>query len=146
MAIPLLQAAQTFRELLKPQMHADERRLNEISERVIGCAYTISNVLGAGFLERVYENALTHELRKSGLLVLQQQAILVKYDGVVVGEYIVDLLVEGEVLVELKAAKTLDDVHAAQCLNYLKATGLRLCLLVNFGKPRVEVRRIVLGL
>jgi GxxExxY protein len=127
-------------------MNADERRLNEISERVIGCAYTISNVLGAGFLERVYEKELTHELRKSGLSILQQQAILVKYDGVVVGEYVVDLLVEREVLVELKAAKTLDDIHAAQCLNYLKATGLRLCLLMNFGRPRVEVKRIVLGL
>jgi GxxExxY protein len=127
-------------------MNADERRLNEVSERVIGCAYTISNVLGAGFLERVYENALTHELRKSGLSVLQQQVILVKYDGVVVEEYVGDLLVEREVLVELKAAKTLDDIHAAQCLNYLKATGLRLCLLVNFGRPRVEVGRIVLGL
>jgi GxxExxY protein len=127
-------------------MNADERRLNEISERVIGGAYTISNVLGAGFLERVYENALAHELRKSGLLVHQQQAIAVKYDGIIVGEYVVDMLVEREVLVELKAAKVLDDVHAAQCLNYLKATGLRLCLLMNFGRPRVEVKRIVLGL
>jgi GxxExxY protein len=127
-------------------MNADERRLNEISERVIGCAYTISNVLGAGFLERLYENALAHELRKSGLLVHQQQAIAVKYDGIIVGEYAVDMLVEREVLVELKAAKGLDDVHAAQCLNYLKATGLRLCLLMNFGRPRADVKRIVLGL
>jgi GxxExxY protein len=65
------------------------------------------------------------------------------YDGVPVGEYTADLLVEGVLLVELKAVKELDDIHLAQCLNYLKATNLRLCLLMNFGKPKLEVRRVV---
>lgn len=117
-------------------------KLNPITEKIIGCAYTISNTLGNGFLEKVYENALVHELRKSGLKIEQQHSIQVWYDGIVVGEYIADLLVEDAVLVELKAVKVLDAIHQAQCIHYLKATGLRLCLLLNFGSPRVEVKRL----
>ncbi len=117
--------------------------MDKLSERIIGCAYTVSNVLGAGFLEKVYENALAHELRKAGLQVEQQRPLRVMYDGVMVGDYAADLLVEGCILIELKAVRESDDIHMAQCLNYLKATGLTLCLLINFGKPRVEVRRIV---
>src|SRR5574340_1095868 len=125
-------------------MNTDERReqLNEISRRIIGCAYTVSNTLGCGFLEKVYENALAHELRKAGMKVEQQRPIVVQYDGVVVGEYFADLLVEDSVVVELKAAKALDEIHLAQCLNYLKATRLSLCLLLNFGSPKVEIRRV----
>jgi GxxExxY protein len=126
-------------------MSADKHRLNQITERVIGCAYTVSNSLGCGFLEKVYENALVHELRKNGLKTEQQQPIQVHYDDVLVGDYVADVLVEGRVLVELKAVKALDDVHVAQCLNYLKATGLHVCLLLNFANPRLEVRRIVHG-
>ena len=103
----------------------------------------MANDLGSGFVEKVYENALAHELRKAGLDIKQQYGIQVAYDGVIVGEFATDLLVEECVLVELKAAKALDDVHKAQCLNYLKATGLRVCLLVNFGSPRVQIKRIV---
>ena len=106
--------------------------INEITEKIIGYAYTVSNALGARFLKKVYENALAHELRMAGLLVTQQNPIVVRYDGIVVGEYAVDLLVEDSVLVELKTAKSLDDVHLAQCLNYRKATGHRICLLLNF--------------
>jgi len=116
--------------------------MNELTEKVIRCAFTVSNTLGCGFLEKVYENALTHELRKTGLKAEQQHGITVYYDGVAVGEYTADLLVEGVLLVELKAVKDLDDIHLAQCLNYLRATKLRLCLLMNFGKPKLEVRRI----
>jgi len=122
---------------------ASEEELNQITERVIGCAYTVSNGLGAGFLEKVYENALAHELRKNGLTVTQQHPVQVFYDGVAVGEFVADLLVENEVLVELKTVKAFDDVHLAQCLNYLKATGKSLCLLLNFGTPRVQVKRVV---
>ena len=124
-------------------MIADVDKLNEVTKRIIGCAYAVSNGLGAGFLEKVYENALAHELRKAGLRVEQQRPLRVQYDGVVVGEYTADLLVEDCILVELKAVKALDDIHLAQCLNYLKATGLSLCLLINFGKPKVDVRRVV---
>jgi GxxExxY protein len=122
-------------------MTEQDKALSEISERIIGCAFTVSNSLGTGFFEKVYENALAHEMRKRGLVVAQQHPIVVRYDGVIVGEYVADFLVEHLVLVELKHAKLLDDVHVAQCLNYLKATGLHLCLLINFGKPRVEIRR-----
>ena len=123
-------------------MNTDKTRLNAISERIIGGAFAVSNTLGAGFLEKVYENALAHELRKAGLHVIQQHDIRVWYDGVTVGVYNADLLVEDAVLVELKAVRALDAVHRAQCLNYLKATGLGLCLLLNFGNPRLEIGRL----
>src|SRR5579864_4875387 len=105
-------------------MNADSKRLDEISEHVIGCAFTVANTLGGGFLEKVYENALAHELTKAGLMVGQQIAIGVKYDGVTVGAYVADLLVENAVLVEVKAVRAPDTNHDAQCLNYLRATGL----------------------
>ncbi len=118
--------------------------INQVTERIITCVYRVSNTLGSGFLEKVYENALTIELRQNGFKVEQQHLIRVFYHNEPVGDFAADLLIEECVIVELKSARTLDDVHAAQCLNYLKATGLKVCLLVNFGKPRAEVRRIVL--
>ena len=126
-------------------MHADERRenLNKITETIIGCAYEVISVLGSGFLEKVYENALVHQIRKYGLMVLQQHSIRVIYDGIEVGDYVADLLVENQVLVELKAVKAIDNIHQAQCMNYLKATGQTICLLVNFGSPKLEIKRIV---
>ena len=127
-------------------MNQDKTRreeLNQVTEQIIGSAFTVSNELGSGFLEKVYENALAHELRKAGIRVKQQYPIQVYYDGIVVGSYVADLLVEDCVLVELKAIKTLGNIEMAQCLNYLKATDLRVCLLLNFGRPRVEVKRIV---
>jgi GxxExxY protein len=125
-------------------MHADE--LNDLSRRVIGCAFAVLNTLGAGFLEKVYENALAIELSAAGLKVAQQHGMQVVYRGATVGEYFVDLLVNDELLVELKVAKALDDAHRMQCINYLKATGLQLCLLLNFGRPRLEIKRVAHGL
>lgn len=120
--------------------------MNEhVTEKIIGCSYDVANTLGCGFLEKVYENALAHELRKAGMAVMQQAGVNVIYDGIVVGEYVSDLLVENEILVELKAVKALDNVHMAQCMNYLKATGLTVCLLINFGTPRIEVKRVLNG-
>ena len=127
-------------------MDADVKGLNGISERIIGCAQRVSNTLGCGFLERVYENALAHELGKAGLAVAQQRRFVVVYDGVSVGDYIADLVVEDQVIVETKVVKVLEDIHMAQCLNYLKATGLKLGLVVNFTTPRIAVRRVVNGL
>jgi GxxExxY protein len=118
--------------------------LNAISEKIIGCAFTVGNSLGCGFLEKVYENALAHELTKQGIEVEQQRDIQVFYDNIEVGKYEADLVVRGKILVELKAVRELNDIHRAQCMNYLRATGFRLCLLINFGNPRVEVKRIVL--
>ncbi len=126
--------------------HADRDRLNGLSGHVIGCAFTVLNTLGVGFLEKVYENALAHELRAAGLAVVQQCGVSVYYNGVLVGEYFADLLVENALLVELQTVKALDDAHRMQCSNCLKATGLQLCLLLNFGKPRLEIKRVVRGL
>ncbi|MBK9216232.1 MAG: GxxExxY protein [Chloracidobacterium sp.] len=121
-----------------------KREVDKISERIIGCAFTVGNKLGCGFLEKVYDNALAWELAKAGLTIQTQQELLVHYDGEVVGKYEADLVVNGLVLIELKAVRDLNDIHRAQCLNYLRATGFRLCLLINFGNPRVEVKRIIL--
>ncbi len=118
-----------------------EDELNALTERIIGCAFKVSNALGCGFLEKVYENALAHELRKTGLRAEQQHPIVVQYDGIVVGEYFADILVADAVILELNATKEIDDVFTAQCLNYLRATGKPICLLMNFGKPRVDVKR-----
>jgi len=126
-------------------MDADERRLriNQLTETIIAGAFQVSNALGAGFLEKVYENALCHELRKLGLELAQQQPIKIWYDGVVVGDYCADLIVQDDVLVELKVVKQFNDIHMAQCINYLKATGKPICLLINFANPKVEIKRIV---
>jgi GxxExxY protein len=124
-------------------MDLEQQRLNQITEKIIGCAFKVGNTLGSGFLEKVYENALLHELKKAGLLAEQQKEIPVYYDGVVVGLYVADLLVDNSVLIELKTVKSFDEIHMAQCLNYLKATGHKGCLLINFGCPRVDFKRIV---
>lgn len=116
-----------------------------LTEQIIACAFTVANTLGPGFVEKVYENALAHELKKAGLKIDQQFGVEVYYDGVSVGHYFVDLLVENEVLLELKATKGLDDLHLAQALNYLKSTGLKTCLLINFGTPKIEIRRLLPG-
>ena len=123
-------------------MDADEIRTNRVSECIIGCAFRVLNTLGPGFLEKVYENALAYEMRQAGLAVAQQKGVTVSYNGIVVGQYVADLVVEETVVIELKAGKTLDPVHTAQCMNYLKATGLHLCLLLNFGSPRLGIRRV----
>jgi GxxExxY protein len=122
-------------------MNTDEEKLNLITQQIIGCAYRVHNVLGWGFAERVYVNALAHELRKAGLFVEREFPIRVYYDGVEVGFYSADIVVEGLVLVETKAVRAFDDGHTAQCLNYLTATGLPICILLNFGR-KVEVKRL----
>ena len=127
-------------------MYADEADLNRLSEQIIGCAFTVANTLGVGFAEKVYENALTLELRDHDIRAEQQRGIIVLYNGRIIGQYAADILVEEAVIIEVKATKTIDPGQLAQCRNYLKATGPRLCLLINFGGPRVEVRRVVLNL
>ena len=127
-------------------MNPDEQslldaRLNALTEKIIGCAFRVSNTLGCGFLEKVYENALAYELRKCGLDAQQQRAIKVCYDEMIVGNFFADLVIADLVIVELKATSEVHDIAAAQCINYLAATGLPLCLLLNFGNARVQVRR-----
>jgi GxxExxY protein len=123
-------------------MNTDEEKINGLTERIIGLAFRVGSVLGCGFLEKCYENALAHELMKAGLRVRQQVPINVWYDETVVGEYIADLIVEDVVLIELKAISHLDMVRSAQCINYLAAAKLPICLLINFGR-RVEVKRLI---
>ena len=124
-------------------MNVDAHRLDGITEKIIACAYQVANVLGAGFLAEFFENALAVELRKAGFAIEQQKPIGISYDGQIVGDYIVDLPVKGAVVAELKAIKALDEIHMVQCLNYLKAAHLKVCLLMNFGRPRIQIKRIV---
>lgn len=112
-----------------------------LTEKIIGCAFKVHNVLGPGYLEKVYENAMYIELAKQGLQVKQQQPVIVHYDGQVFGEYLVDLWVEDRIIVELKAVQTLPKAHEAQVVNYLTATGTGIGLLINFGASSVEVKR-----
>lgn len=116
---------------------------NSITGKIIGCVYTVANYLGSGFLEKVYENSLVYELRNNGFWVEQQCKIPVRYKNIIAGNYVADIIVEDKVILELKCVRCFEPVHMAQCLNYLKATGYEVCLLVNFGKPKVEVKRIV---
>ena len=131
---------------MEPQMDADGRGyqgINALTEKIIGAAMRVSTVLGPGFLEKPYENALAHELRKLGLKVDQQKPTRIMYDDVVVGEYLLDLLVEEVVVLELKACRGIDPAHVAQTINYLKATHHHLGLILNFGNPKLQIKRLV---
>ena len=115
-----------------------------LTGKIIGAFFSVYNHLGYGFSEKVYENALALELRKLNLEVQQQVPIDVYYEGQVVGEYLADIIVDKLVMVELKAAKQISDEHEAQLLNYLKATSLKVGLLINFGShPKLEWKRFV---
>jgi GxxExxY protein len=129
-------------------MNADQGRLtqtDELSEKVIGAIFEVSNTLGAGFLEKVYERALLRELGLLGVKAVGQASMPVVYKGRLVGDYFADILVEDQLVVELKCVERLSREHTAQCLNYLRASGKSVCLLVNFEKPKVEWRRVVSG-
>ena len=113
----------------------------ELTEKIIGCAMKVHSKLGPGFLESVYQKALTHELRKAGLKVECEKPIAVHYDGVAVGDFSADVLVEDRVLLELKANQTLAPANEVQLVNYLTATGIEIGLLLNFGAERLEFKR-----
>ena len=126
-------------------MNADEHGcLSLVTEKVLAAVFEVSNTLGAGFLEKVYERALLMELRTRGIRATGQTSLAVSYKGQKVGEYFVDILVEDVLVVELKCVDHLANEHTAQCLNYLRASGMTLCLLINFQKPKVEWKRIIL--
>ena len=126
-------------------MHADNRCVDTLSEKVLGAVFEVSNTLGAGFLEKVYQRALLRELSLRGIRATAEAPFVVIYKGQRVGEYFADVLVEDSLVVELKCAERLANEHTAQCLNYLRASGRTVCLLVNFQKPKVEWKRIVFG-
>ena len=129
---------------IRPRMNANERE--SIVETLIGAVYEVSNVLGAGFLEKVYERALLRELAMARLHAQAQVRFPVMYKGQCVGEYLSDIIVENEIVVELKCVESFTNEHLAQCINYLKATNLKLAYLINFQKPKVEWKRIVYNL
>jgi GxxExxY protein len=120
-------------------MKSDEA--NELTSKIIGCAMKVHREMGFGFLESVYENALLHELRKAGFEAQQQIPIKVYYDGIVAGDFIADLVVNGTVIMELKAVQSVNVVHEVQLVNYLKATGIDSGLLFNFGAKSLEFKR-----
>lgn len=115
--------------------------VDDLTEKIIGCAYTVYNKMGFGFLESVYEKCLQIEFAKQGLKAEFQKPIRVLYDGVCVGDFIADILVEDKIIVELKSVTQLNKIHEAQLVNYLVATGLDIGLLINFGEAKVEVKR-----
>ena len=123
----------------------DEKLVAEdLTYRIRASIFAVSNTLGTGFLEKVYENALAIELHDAGLAVKTQVPIRVYYKRQVVGDYHADMLIENHVLLELKAVSTLRPEHEAQLLNYLRATRKPVGLLVNFGQPKVQIKRMVL--
>jgi GxxExxY protein len=116
----------------------------DLTGKIIQCAFEVQNTLGCGFLEKVYENAMMVAVREQGLDAMQQVPLRVHFRDVLVGDYIADMIVDRTVLVEIKATELNPPIHVAQLLNYLKATGLKVGLLLNFGKPRVYYRRLEL--
>jgi GxxExxY protein len=115
----------------------------QLTYRINGCIYEVYRQLGHGFLEKIYENALALELQRAGLEVTVQKNVPVRYKGELIGEYQADLIVEGRVLIELKATDKLHPAHEAQLINYLRATGIQIGLLVNFAFPKAEIKRFV---
>jgi GxxExxY protein len=113
----------------------------ELTKKIIGCAMKVHRTLGPGFLESVYQNALAHELRKAGLRVECEKPIQVTYDGIAVGDFSADMLVENAVMIENKAAQALAAAHEVQLVNYLTATGVEIGLLLNFGAEKLEFKR-----
>jgi len=124
----------------------NEHQFDSLTERVLGAVFEVSNTLGAGFLEKVYERALLRELNLRGIAATAQAPFNITYKGYSIGEYCADFLIEDILVVELKCTDRLANEHIAQCLNYLKVSGRTICLLVNFQKPQVEWKRIVRGL
>jgi GxxExxY protein len=121
-------------------------KINDITYEINGAVFEVQKVLGPGFLEKVYENALLTELKQRGLKVESQVPIKVHYKENIVGEYIADLLVEEKVIVELKTSEKIEKIHEAQLLNYLKATGVQIGLLINFKHQKADIKRMVLDL
>ena len=121
-------------------------KINDITYAINGAVFEVNRILGPGFLEKVYENALLIELKSKGLKAENQVPVTVSYKENLVGDYIADLIVEDKVIVELKTVENLNRTHEAQLLNYLKATGLHVGLLVNFKHKKADIKRMVLDL
>ncbi len=128
----------------KDPLSEERAALEALAETVVGAAYEVSNVLGAGFLEKIYERALIEELGLRGLRVKAQAPFPVAYKGKHIGTYAADLVIEDRLLVEVKCVEHFSNEHLAQCINYLKASRLSVALLMNFQSPKLEWKRIML--
>ncbi|MDJ0635157.1 MAG: GxxExxY protein [Xenococcaceae cyanobacterium MO_188.B29] len=125
-------------------MSIDKSRLKKIIAQIFECAETVIDVLGCGFEDKVYERALIYELSKNRFNIEPQYPINVYYEGIIVGDFYVDILVEKYILVEVVAVDSLTEQHKKKCVNYLKASELKACLLINFGVPELETRTYAL--
>lgn len=126
-------------------MATDPDKYKLLTEKIIGCAFTVHRTLGSGFLEKVYENAMLIELKDANLKVEAQKPLDVYYKNQLVGSYYADLVVENEIIVELKVASALEPAHEAQLVSYLKATGFPIGLLLNFGTQSLGIKRKLHG-
>ena len=126
----------------RAQKRVDEKDINGLSNRVIGCAIKVHRGLGPGFVEKIYAKALEHELKTHEILFSRETFIPVKYEGRLVGTQRLDFLVEDEIVLEAKALYEINNFHMAQALSYLKATDKRLGLILNFARPRLQIRRV----
>ena len=131
---------------IKPVKHKEGVKMKEeeLTYKIRGCIYEVSKELGAGFLEQVYKNALLQELNNVDLKCESEKKIAVQYKGKEVGIYVADIIVQEKVILELKAVKQLTKTHEAQILNYLKGTGIKVGLLINFSHPKAEIKRFIL--
>jgi GxxExxY protein len=117
--------------------------INDLTYQINGAVYEVNKILGHGFLEKVYENALAVELNRRNLKAERQVPINISYKNEIVGDYFADIVVENKIILELKAVELLRPIHEAQILNYLKATGFKVGLLINFTYPKAEIKRFV---
>ena len=115
----------------------------ELSYKIVGCAMEVHTKLGYGFLEKVYENALIIELKNKNINIKKQVPIKVKYKGEIVGDYIADILVEDKIIIEIKTSEVISDAYRAQIINYVKATDIKLGILINFGSEKLEYERFI---
>ena len=117
--------------------------LQPVTQQIIGAAFEVHNILGFGFLEKVYQRAMQVELQSRGVKVELEPKTQIQFKGIIVGDYAADLLVEGKIIVELKTDATYQSLHEAQLLNELRSTGIKLGYLINFGREKVEYKRMV---
>ena len=126
------------------QVYKDNILYPELSYKIVGLAIRVHTQLGYGYLEKVYENSMMVLFEKEGILVQQQVPTPVYFEGKMVGDYIADIMVDNKIILELKSIKEITEVHKTQAMNYLKATGFRLAILLNFGKEKLQHERVVL--
>jgi len=133
-----------MKNLKRPGSNKPEHlELEGLTDKILGCAISVHKALGAGHMESVYHNAMVVELQRRGLKVEKEKDVKVYYEGKEVGVRRIDLLVEGMVILELKAVKEFDEAHATQLLSYLRSTGMRVGLLLNFAGPVLKIKRFL---